>query len=113
MPTTTLVNDTHAEESRVATTENGVLADYEIETTNRASLKGTIYNAVVENVIPSLEAAFVRLGNDLKGFLPLDEVNFKLLPCLPCPPRAPRSSKHHPLATQGAGLGPALVSQLV
>ena len=80
MSKTMLVNVTHAEESRVAIIENGVLADYEIETTNRASLKGNIYNAVVENVIPSLEAAFVRLGNDLKGFLPLDEVNFKLLP---------------------------------
>jgi ribonuclease E len=80
MSKTMLVNVTHAEESRVAILENGVLADYEIETTNRASLKGNIYNAVVENVIPSLEAAFVRLGGDLKGFLPLDEVNFKLLP---------------------------------
>ncbi len=80
MSKTMLVNVTHAEESRVAILENGVLADYEIETSNRASLKGNIYNAVVENVIPSLEAAFVRLGGDLKGFLPLDEVNFKLLP---------------------------------
>ena len=80
MSKTMLVNVTHAEESRVAILENGVLADSEIETTNRASLKGNIYNAVVENVIPSLEAAFVRLGGDLKGFLPLDEVNFKLLP---------------------------------
>ena len=80
MSKTMLVNVTHAEESRVAILENGVLAEYEIETINRASLKGNIHNAVVENVIGSLEAAFVRLGGDLKGFLPLDEVNFKLLP---------------------------------
>ena len=75
-----LVNVTHVEESRVAVLEDGVLAGYEIETLNRTSLKGNIYNAVVESTHPSLEAAFVRIDGDRKGFLPLDEVNFKLLP---------------------------------
>ncbi len=75
-----LVNVTHVEESRVAILESGILEAYEIETINRANIKGNIYNAVVENVHPSLEAAFLRLTPDLKGFLPLDEVNFKLLP---------------------------------
>jgi ribonuclease E len=75
-----LVNVTHVEESRVAVLDDGVLAQYEIETINRTNIKGNIHNAVVENVHPSLEAAFVKIGPDLKGFLPLDEVNFKLLP---------------------------------
>jgi len=75
-----LVNVTHVEESRVAILEDGVLAAYEIETINRTNIKGNIYNAVVESVHPNLEAAFVKLAPDLKGFLPLDEVNFKLLP---------------------------------
>ena len=75
-----LVNVTHVEESRVAILEDGVLEAYEIETINRANIKGNIYNAVVENVHPSLEAAFIRLTPEMKGFLPLDEVNFKLLP---------------------------------
>jgi ribonuclease E len=75
-----LVNVTHVEESRVAILEDGVLAAYEIETINRTSIKGNIYNAVVESVHQSLEAAFVRIGPDMKGFLPLDEVNFFLLP---------------------------------
>jgi ribonuclease E len=75
-----LVNVTHVEESRVAILEDGVLAQYEIETINRTNIKGNIHNAVVENVHPSLEAAFLKLSSDLKGFLPLDEVNFKLLP---------------------------------
>ena len=75
-----LVNVTHVEESRVAILENGVLEAYEIETLNRANIKGNIYNAVVENVHGSLEAAFLRITGDMKGFLPLDEVNFKLLP---------------------------------
>ena len=75
-----LVNVTHVEESRVAVLDNGVLDAYEIETINRAQIKGNIYNAVVENVHPSLEAAFLKISPDLKGFLPLDEVNFNLLP---------------------------------
>jgi ribonuclease E len=75
-----LVNVTHMEESRVAVLDDGVLAAYEIETINRTSIKGNIYNAVVESVHPSLEAAFVKLSPDLKGFLPIDEINYKLLP---------------------------------
>jgi len=75
-----LVNVTHVEESRVAILENGVLAQYEIETINRTNIKGNIHNAVVENIHPALEAAFLRISGDMKGFLPLDEVNFKLLP---------------------------------
>ena len=75
-----LINVTHVEESRVAILEDGVLAAYEIETTNRSNIIGNIYNVVVENVLTSIEASFVRLRSDLKGFLPLDEVNFKLLP---------------------------------
>ena len=54
-----LVNVTHVEESRVAILDGGVLDAYEIETINRTLIKGNIYNAVVENVHPSLEAAFV------------------------------------------------------
>jgi len=75
-----LVNVTHVEESRVAILEDGILAAYEIETINRTSIKGNIYNAVVETVHPGLEAAFVHITPDQKGFLPLDEVNFRLLP---------------------------------
>ncbi len=75
-----LINVIHVEESRVAILEDGVLAAYEIETINRTSIKGNIYNAVVESVHPGLEAAFVRIGSDLKGFLPIDEINFRLLP---------------------------------
>jgi ribonuclease E len=75
-----LVNVTHVEESRVAILENGVLEQYEIETINRTNIKGNIHNAVVENTHPALDAAFLRLSGNMKGFLPMDEINFKLLP---------------------------------
>ena len=80
MSKTMLVNVTHVEETRVAVVEEGVLAAYDIETLNRASLKGNIYNAVVESVHASLEAAFLHIEPDRKGFLPLDQINFRLLP---------------------------------
>ena len=59
-----LINVTHVEESRVAILEDGVLAAYEIETSNRSNIIGNIWNVVVENVLPSIEAAFVKLGPD-------------------------------------------------
>jgi len=75
-----LVNVTHVEETRVAVLQNGILDAYEIETINSAHIKGNIYNAVVENTHGTLEAAFLEVATDLKGFLPLDAVNFNLLP---------------------------------
>jgi ribonuclease E len=89
-----LVNVTHVEESRLAILEDGVLAGYEIETINRTNVKGNIYNAVVESIHPTLEAAFLRLAPDLKGFLPLDEVNFKLLPSRQESRKAGRIGQH-------------------
>ncbi|HEV8335210.1 MAG TPA: Rne/Rng family ribonuclease [Candidatus Polarisedimenticolia bacterium] len=77
-----LINVTHAEESRVAIVENGVLDTFEIETLNRESIKGNVYNGVVEGINTTLNAAFVRYGNDRPGFLPMDEINFKNVPLL-------------------------------
>lgn len=92
-----LVNVTHVEESRVAILDQGVLDSYEIETINRTLLKGNIHNAVVENVHPSLEAAFIKIAPDMNGFLPLDEVNFNLLPARGERGKAGRIGQHlHP-----------------
>ncbi|HXH27560.1 MAG TPA: Rne/Rng family ribonuclease, partial [Candidatus Polarisedimenticolia bacterium] len=75
-----LVNVTAEEEHRVAIVDNGVLDVFEIETLSREHLKGDIFKAVVEGVNAALEAAFVNYGGGRAGFLPLDEVNFKLYP---------------------------------
>src|SRR2546425_11313513 len=76
-----LINVSHEEESRVAMVEGGVLESLEIESISR-SLKGNIYKGIVNNVNAALEAAFVNYGDERAGFLPLDEVNFKVLPVL-------------------------------
>lgn len=75
-----LINVILEEESRVAIVDNGILDFFEIETLGKASLKGNIYKGVVENVNSALQAAFVNCGWDKPGFLPFDEVNFKVLP---------------------------------
>jgi ribonuclease E len=75
-----LVNVTAEEENRVAIVDNGILDVFEIETLSREHLKGNIYKVVVEGINPALEAAFVNYGGERAGFLPLDEVNFKLYP---------------------------------
>ena len=77
-----LINVSHEEESRVAIVEGGVLESLEIESIAR-TLKGNIYKGSVSNVNAALEAAFVSYGDERAGFLPLDEVNFKVLPTLP------------------------------
>ncbi|MGH9748399.1 MAG: Rne/Rng family ribonuclease, partial [Candidatus Polarisedimenticolia bacterium] len=80
MPKSMLVNVTAEEEHRVAIVDNGVLDVFEIETLSRENLKGNIYKVIVEGINPALEAAFVNYGGERAGFLPLDEVNFKLYP---------------------------------
>ncbi|MFQ5877899.1 MAG: ribonuclease E/G, partial [Acidobacteriota bacterium] len=75
-----LVNVTAEEEHRVAIVDSGVLDAFEIETLSREHLKGDFFKGIVDGVNPALEAAFVNYGGERAGFLPLDEVNFKLYP---------------------------------
>ncbi len=75
-----LINVTHAEEGRVAIVDNGVLDGFEIDTVQRGQIKGNIYKATVRNVNQALQASFVDFGGIRDGFLPLDEVNFQILP---------------------------------
>lgn len=76
-----MINVTHAEESRVAIVADGVLEAFEIETFDYKSQKGNIYKAKVESVHSGLQAAFIDIGMPRSGFLPLDELNFKVNPC--------------------------------
>jgi ribonuclease E len=75
-----MINVTHAEESRVAVVADGVLDTFEIETVDRQALKGNLYKGKLESVHSGLQAAFVDIGMERAGFLPLDEVNFEVNP---------------------------------
>ena len=36
---------------------------------------GNIYNGLVQNIIPGIEAAFIDINSDVNAFLPLSELD--------------------------------------
>jgi ribonuclease E len=70
-----LINAEDSEESRVAIVADGLLEEFDIETTHKEQIKGNIYKGVVVKVEAGLQAAFVDYGGKRAGFLPLGEVH--------------------------------------
>ena len=62
------------EETRVAIMEGPDLVEYYSEGPGEGSLVGNIYLAVVRNVLPGMEAAFVDIGEGKNGVLYADDV---------------------------------------
>lgn len=78
MPKRMLINAAEKEESRVAVVdERGLLENLIIESSAKGQIKGNIYKAVIVNVDPGLEAAFIDYGGNRHGFLPLSDVQQK------------------------------------
>ncbi|MBS1767424.1 MAG: Rne/Rng family ribonuclease [Acidobacteria bacterium] len=71
---TMLINATDPEEIRVATLQDGILYDYDVEFIHNEKIKGNIYKARVVRVDTALQAAFVHYGGTKNGFLPLGEL---------------------------------------
>ncbi len=69
-----LINATQAEEVRVALVDGQLLYDLDIESKQRDRLKDNIYKGRVARVEPSLQAAFVEIGEGRQAFLPLKAV---------------------------------------
>ncbi len=63
------------EQVEVALTEEGQVREYYVEMLHQAKTKGNIYKAVINNVDPNLQAAFVSYGAVKNGFLQIDEVH--------------------------------------
>jgi ribonuclease E len=63
-----LINVSDPGEARVAILTDGRLDEFYVERAGR-SLAGNIYRGVVTNVEPSLQAAFVNIGQEKNGFL--------------------------------------------
>ncbi|MGH8058418.1 MAG: Rne/Rng family ribonuclease, partial [Candidatus Entotheonellia bacterium] len=70
-----LINTEDVEESRVAILADGMLEEFDIETSTKEQIKGNIYKGLVVKVEPGLQAAFVEYGGNRAGFLPLGEVH--------------------------------------
>ncbi|MFA6379083.1 MAG: Rne/Rng family ribonuclease [Candidatus Omnitrophota bacterium] len=61
-------------ETRVSITENGILDDFYIERDSEDVLLGNIYKGRVESILPSINAAFVNIGQEKNGFLYLTDI---------------------------------------
>ncbi|UCE27121.1 MAG: Rne/Rng family ribonuclease [Candidatus Coatesbacteria bacterium] len=61
--------DSSLEETRVAVIENGKLVELYMEERDVEYHAGDIYKAVVEDVLPGLQSAFLDVGHGRKGFL--------------------------------------------
>lgn len=69
-----LINTQRDGHLRVAIVKGTQLEDYQVEITESGLCRGNIYRGVVANVQPSLNAAFVDIGEDRHAFLPVADV---------------------------------------
>ena len=62
--------------TQIAVLEDGVLAEHYVSRTTQASMLGNVYLGRVQNVLPSMEAAFVDVGKGRNAVLYAGEVNW-------------------------------------
>ncbi|MBX9639777.1 MAG: Rne/Rng family ribonuclease, partial [Mycobacteriaceae bacterium] len=63
--------------TQIAVLEDGVVVEHFVTSEASASLVGNIYLGIVQNVLPSMEAAFVDIGRGRNGVLYAGEVNWE------------------------------------
>ncbi|MGH8837390.1 MAG: Rne/Rng family ribonuclease, partial [Actinomycetes bacterium] len=64
--------------TQIAVLEDGVLVEHYVSRETTGSLIGNVYLGKVQNVLPSMEAAFVDIGKGRNAVLYAGEVNFDL-----------------------------------
>ena len=65
-----------AERTQIAVLEDGVLAEHYVNRSASTSMVGNVYLGRVQNVLPSMEAAFVDIGRGRNAVLYAGEVNW-------------------------------------
>ncbi|WP_084507511.1 translation initiation factor IF-2 N-terminal domain-containing protein [Nocardia violaceofusca] len=63
--------------TQVAVLEDNILVEHFVTNTGTASMVGNVYLGKVQNVLPSMEAAFVDIGRGRNGVLYAGEVNWE------------------------------------
>ncbi|WP_228002255.1 translation initiation factor IF-2 N-terminal domain-containing protein [Nocardia australiensis] len=63
--------------TQVAVLEDNILVEHFVTSTGSASMVGNVYLGRVQNVLPSMEAAFVDIGRGRNGVLYAGEVNWE------------------------------------
>ena len=62
--------------TQIAVLEDGVLVEHYVSTASSSGLVGNVYLGKVQNVLPSMEAAFVDVGKGRNAVLYAGEVNW-------------------------------------
>jgi ribonuclease E len=65
-----------AERTQIGVLEDGVLVEHYVDKASHQSFVGNVYLGKVQNVLPSMEAAFVDIGKGRNAVLYAGEVNF-------------------------------------
>src|SRR5699024_2358293 len=66
----------HGDQIQIAVLEDGIFAEHFVSNTQQDSLIGNVYLGKVQNVLPSMEAAFVDIGRGRNAVLYAGEVNW-------------------------------------
>ncbi|GAA2043078.1 hypothetical protein GCM10009720_24800 [Yaniella flava] len=66
----------HDDRIQIAVLEDGIFAEHFVSNTQQDSLIGNVYLGKVQNVLPSMEAAFVDIGRGRNAVLYAGEVNW-------------------------------------
>jgi ribonuclease E len=72
----TMVVRQRKDRTQIAVLEDGVLAEHYVNRSSHQSYVGNVYLGKVQNVLPSMEAAFVDIGKGRNAVLYAGEVNF-------------------------------------
>ena len=72
----TMVVRQRGDRTQIAVLEDDVLVEHYVNRTTHASYVGNVYLGKVQNVLPSMEAAFVDIGKGRNAVLYAGEVNF-------------------------------------
>ena len=72
----TMVVREHAERTQIAVLEDDILVEHFVTTSGSGSLVGNVYLGRVQNVLPSMEAAFVDIGRGRNAVLYAGEVDW-------------------------------------
>ncbi|MDQ1746493.1 MAG: ribonuclease, partial [Frankiaceae bacterium] len=79
--------------TQIAVLEDGVLVEHYVARKDHASMVGNVYLGKVQNVLPSMEAAFVDIGRGRNAVLYAGEVNYDASALEGRPPRIEQALK--------------------
>ncbi|MCG7207463.1 Rne/Rng family ribonuclease, partial [Streptomyces arenae] len=69
----------HGDRTQIGVLEDGVLVEHYVNKEQATSYVGNVYLGKVQNVLPSMEAAFIDIGKGRNAVLYAGEVNFEAL----------------------------------